>query len=209
MSAHDKPGNRFWHAACMCWAWGSENNGRTGPNNLAGRARRTVLQDRLGKTAKAENPMAVEEANLWRGPAGMPRILVAEDEPEMRRVLSWTLQREGYHVVEAANGTDLLACVEPYLLGRSSRVNDVPFDLIISDVRMPGVNGLKALEGIRALRACEPKTPFILITGFGDDWIRTEARRLGAFAVIEKPFTMEELLEAVKRALMECVDYSV
>jgi PleD family two-component response regulator len=56
--------------------------------------------------------MAVEEANLWRSPARMPRILVAEDEPEMRRVLAWALQREGYRVVEAANGTDLLACVE-------------------------------------------------------------------------------------------------
>jgi len=139
----------------------------------------------------------------------MPRILVAEDEPEMRRVLAWALQREGYRVVEAANGTDLLACVEPYLLGRSSRVDDVDFDLIISDVRMPGVNGLKALEGIRALRACEPRTPFIFITGFGDDWIRTEARRLEAFAVIEKPFTMEELLETVKRALVDSLHHSI
>ena len=71
----------------------------------------------------------------------------------------------------------------------------IDIDLVISDIRMPWVTGMEVLRG---MRQCLGYPPVILITAFGDDQTHAEARQLGAAAVFDKPFDIEELLEKVR-----------
>jgi DNA-binding response OmpR family regulator len=113
------------------------------------------------------------------------RVLLAEDDHEMRRLLVSTLRREGCAVIEARTGLQLS---EQIALAHES---DPPsIDLIISDVRMPGRSGLEVLGG---LRRSARTTPVILITAFGDPETHAQAHRLGALAVFNKPFDLDDL----------------
>jgi CheY-like chemotaxis protein len=119
--------------------------------------------------------------------AGRPaRILLAEDDREMRELLAATLRADGYEVIESSNGFDMLQEIEILLFSGEA----VPMDLIVSDERMPGMLGLEALAHVRQ---AEWPTPFILITGFGDRETHAEADRLGASAVFDKPFDLDDL----------------
>jgi two-component system response regulator (stage 0 sporulation protein F) len=140
-----------------------------------------------------EGLQAVPESELRS--SGSRRILVAEDDREMRRILTAVLRRDGYQVVEAEDGFELLDYI-----GSPPPVEGCPigFDLVISDIRMPVFSGLDALAYIRDL---DRDTPMILITGFGDQSSHDEARRLGATAVFDKPFDMGDLLETVTRII--------
>jgi DNA-binding response OmpR family regulator len=121
------------------------------------------------------------------------RILLAEDDKEMRHLLASVLSRDGWQVIEAQDGCELLQYIGSLLL----RSRDaIALDLVISDVRMPGRSGLDVLAG---LRRADWATPFILITAFGSDELHREARRLGAAAVFDKPFEIDELRAAVLR----------
>lgn len=120
-----------------------------------------------------------------------PRVLLAEDEPEMRRLLASTLRKDGFDVIEARDGRDLIRLIKEQIL----RGNDKPgVDLIVSDIRMPGPSGLRVLA---ALRRVEWATPVLLITAFGDAQTHAEAERLGAVAVIDKPFDLNVFRRAV------------
>jgi len=122
------------------------------------------------------------------------RILLAEDDDEMRSMLAAALRRDNYQVEEAFNGADLLVKVARAFLDiNGDRVTRAP-DLVISDVRMPGFTGLEVLA---ALRDRAPKVPVILITAFGDLETHLEAKRLGANAMFDKPFDLEDLRTAV------------
>jgi CheY-like chemotaxis protein len=123
-----------------------------------------------------------------------PRILLAEDHAETRALLAATLRGEGYDVVEAANGYEFLSVMSEAWLRRSGRFPD----LIVTDVRMPGPNGLRVLEGIRTAYWA---IPVIVITAFGDQDTHAEARRLGAHVVIDKPFDLATLRDAVRDLL--------
>jgi DNA-binding NtrC family response regulator len=113
------------------------------------------------------------------------RVLLAEDDNDMRRLLVCTLRRAHCEVIEARNGLQLTEQIE------RSRQQDAPsVDLIISDIRMPGCSGLDVLG---ALRRSDAATPVILITGFGDSETHAQAHRLGALAVFNKPFDMDDL----------------
>lgn len=117
-----------------------------------------------------------------------PRVLVAEDDDTFRRLLVTTLRRDGFEIVEARTGRELLdhvAAVEQ---------SGEPFDVIVSDVRMPGMTGMDALAG---LRNADWAVPVILITAFGDEETRMEALRLGAGAFFAKPFDLADLRTAV------------
>jgi DNA-binding response OmpR family regulator len=125
-----------------------------------------------------------------------PRVLLAEDEPEMRALLTEALEEEGYEVIPAQSGHDLLdRLAEPWLGGRD-------YDLVLSDVRMPGCTGLEALETLREL---DWSTPVVLMTAFGSRRTHGEAQRLGA-SLLDKPFDLEELLERI-RALVPPTRY--
>jgi CheY-like chemotaxis protein len=122
-------------------------------------------------------------------------VLLAEDDMEMRLLLSLTLQKEGCSVIECKDGVDLLAQIGPLLKGE----NEVEYDLIVTDIRMPGVSGLEVVEGLAGLPG---GPPVILITAFGDVETHDHARQLGVAAVLDKPFEIEDFIKAVHDVLM-------
>jgi DNA-binding response OmpR family regulator len=120
-----------------------------------------------------------------------PRIVVAEDDEEMARLLVRALERAGYEVTACENGWQLLE-----LLGvfpQKERLQKVA--LVVSDIRLPGITGLDALKAGGYIGNFPP---VILITAFGDSWTHTEARRLGAITVLDKPFEIDELVTKVR-----------
>ncbi|MFQ5902241.1 MAG: response regulator [Candidatus Binatia bacterium] len=128
------------------------------------------------------------------------RVLLAEDDDELRKLLAWSLRREGYHITECADGMCLLNYLDSFLLQTESR----DYDLIISDIRMPGISGLEILKG---LHACEGFPPMIMITAFGDEETHAQAHRLGAAAIFDKPFDIENLLAKVREILSRSVPF--
>jgi DNA-binding response OmpR family regulator len=114
-------------------------------------------------------------------------VLLAEDDDDMRRHLASALRAEGFQVRPVRSGVELLKSFGALLL-RGRLATSV--DLVISDLRMPGITGLKVLDW---LRRANWRVPFILITSFGDESVHAEARRLGATS-LDKPFDVRELI---------------
>lgn len=126
-----------------------------------------------------------------------PGVLLAEDDEALRTLLAWVLADEGFRVTECRHGIELLDCLGASISGDPL---DETFDLIISDIRMPGISGLTFLEGIGG-RPGFP--PIILITAFGDRETHERAGELGAAAVLDKPFTTIELLRSIRNVLQK------
>jgi CheY-like chemotaxis protein len=122
-----------------------------------------------------------------------PRILLAEDDAEMRALVSDDLRCAGYSVVECADGAALLR-----RLDSANRTPGLGVDLVVADVRMPELTGLEVLERVRR---ADPFTPYIVITAFGSAETRRAAARLGALAVLDKPFEIKDLLRLVEDAI--------
>lgn len=125
----------------------------------------------------------------------VPRILLAEDDLEMRRLLKWSLDHAGFAVVECPDGDTLLR-----KLGAPAPA-PLPYDLVITDERMPGLTGTQAIR--QGLLAGANWPPVILITAFPDPELRERALWLGAKAVLAKPFDVDSLLALVDRILPE------
>jgi DNA-binding NtrC family response regulator len=137
---------------------------------------------------RSQSTFNLKEAWLAMNP---PRVLLAEDDTELREFLASALRSDGYDVVEAEDGTELLDALATGML----RPAESPScDIVISDIRMRGKTGLEVLAG---LRQTDWSTPVILITGYGDVHTQTEAERLGAAAVFDKPFDIDDLRTAV------------
>ena len=117
------------------------------------------------------------------------RVLVAEDDPEMRDIVATALRVNGCDVTTAANGTEMVAALALASVVRFPRDG---FDLIVTDVRMPGLSGINA---ITRLRDVGYSTPVITITAFPDQSVREQARALDIL-VLEKPFKLSDLREA-------------
>ncbi len=117
----------------------------------------------------------------------MTKILIVEDEPDMRRGLEDNLQYEGYTTVSTANGTEGLR------LARQE-----PFDLIILDLMLPGMDGL---DLCRQLKREGNTTPIIMLTAKGSESDRVLGLEVGADDYITKPFSLRELLARVKALL--------
>ena len=118
------------------------------------------------------------------------RVIVAEDDPDMRQLLAEILRRDGCAVTEANEGGHLLAILE---MDRQDFPADV-VDLLITDVRMPTGNGLVI---VGALRDAGWKQPVIAMTAFSDASVKNEAKRVGA-TLLDKPFRMDVLRELVR-----------
>ena len=115
------------------------------------------------------------------------KILVADDEPMLREILRDVLEYEGAKVKEASNGKEALASIIAE-----------PVDAVISDIRMPGGDGLELLEKLRVL---DVNTPVVmLITGFSD-LSHDAAYEKGADCVLSKPFDVNELLDRLNALL--------
>ena len=117
------------------------------------------------------------------------RVLLAEDDEEMRDIVSRAFEVMGYEVIEATDGSEMLAYLDN-IYRKPSRI--VPVDLIVTDVRMPGADGLEVL---RRARLHDTRIPVILMTGFPDEQLRQDANDLYAEAVFEKPFLARKLVE--------------
>ena len=128
----------------------------------------------------------------WEHDRTPPRIALGEDDPEMREILAGRLRDDGYDVTEAENGRQLIDAVASALQGPNPAV----FSLIVSDIRMPEMTGLRFLAEVRKH---DRTTPVILITAFGDAATRAEAYRLGAGAVLDKPFEVDEFCRLVRQ----------
>ncbi|MGB2987490.1 MAG: response regulator [Phycisphaerae bacterium] len=121
-----------------------------------------------------------------------PRIALGEDDVEMRRVLADRLRDNGYEVVEAENGLALIDAIA----SAARDQGQAEFDLIVSDIRMPEMTGLRFLV---ELRKHDRTTPVILVTAFGDAATRADAYRLGAGAVLDKPFELDDFCSLVRQ----------
>lgn len=140
-------------------------------------------------TAAARQPRPSGRIALTRS----TRVLVADDDPDLRASIVEALAADGFEIVQARDGKELLAA-----LGASLKGDLEPIDLLVSDNCMPGFSGMQVLAGLRAA-GCP--LPVILVTAFGDTQLREEARRLDAVAVLEKPFDWDDLRLAVLRIL--------
>ena len=107
------------------------------------------------------------------------RILVVEDDAEMRSLLKDFFTEEGFETDSVSNGSEAFR-----------KLVREPFDLVITDIRMPGLTGLDILPGIKKL---QPNVPIIVITAFGSDEIRLRAMARGATAYLEKPIHFHKL----------------
>src|SRR5918999_2780737 len=133
-----------------------------------------------------------------------PTVLIVDDEAGVRSALSGVLRDEGY-VVEAVESGE--ACLD--------RVVRAPYDVIVLDIWLPGMDGLATLERLRARRV---DSPVVMISGHGNIESAVKAIKLGAFDFVEKPLSLEKTvlvvgnalrqrrLEAENRALREHVD---
>ena len=117
----------------------------------------------------------------------MAKILIVDDDHQLRQSFERLLMQEGHDVRTASSGEAGLAAVK-------SR----EFDLLIMDVRLPGMSGL---ETFRALRTFEPKLPVIIMTAFGSTDTAIEATKMGAFDYILKPFDIPEVLKLIGQAV--------
>jgi DNA-binding response OmpR family regulator len=132
-------------------------------------------------------------ATMDTKPSSNIRVFLAEDDAEMRQMIASALRRDGHIVLEARDGPGLLLELGHAYWGD---LPDSTPTVVVSDLRMPGRDGLAILRGLRQYDWCPP---FILITGFGDRSIHEEAARLGAHAVFDKPFDLDQLRAAVNR----------
>ncbi len=116
-----------------------------------------------------------------------PKIQIIEDDPGIASALKKELHTEGYDAAVASRGDEGLAVAL-----------EQPFDLVITDLKMPGLTGLELVE---KLHAAKPKLPIIMITAFGTTETAIEATKLGAYDYLLKPFDMGEMLKLVATAV--------
>src|ERR687892_2339555 len=114
-------------------------------------------------------------------------LLVADDDPGLRESLERTLAREGYRIVLASDGR---AALERFQAGG--------IDLIVTDLKMPGLTGLELL---RAAKAIAPDVDVILLTAFGTVEEAVKAMKDGAYDFLTKPFRREQLVKLIDKAL--------
>jgi len=117
----------------------------------------------------------------------MRTVLVVDDKEMMRDSVAMTLKRAGFQVVSASDGAGALSVV-------ASRRPDV----VVSDLKMPGMSGLELIERIRGI---DDELPIVLMTAFGTVETAVQAMKLGAYDYVTKPFEGDELVVAVKRAI--------
>lgn len=122
------------------------------------------------------------------------KVLVADDDDAMRTLVAFALDDEGFDTIEAASGAEVLRLLDA---GDRSGADATSFDLVIMDIRMPGLSGLDA---VRRLRGRQCSTPVILMTAFADRETTAAAEALDV-PVLSKPFTLSELSTVTERAL--------
>jgi len=120
------------------------------------------------------------------------RVLVADDEQKIRKIIGQILQGKGAEVTVCSSGTEAIETIE--------RSTDAPFDLVISDIRMPDRNGYEVYAAVKSI---DKSAPVILMTGFGYDPHHSivRASQQGLQAVLFKPFEIDQMLDEVRKAV--------
>jgi two-component system response regulator PilR (NtrC family) len=127
----------------------------------------------------------------YLGDKKMPVILVVDDELSMREFLKILLEKEGYEVMTASEAT-----------GAVDLIQNQNFDLILSDIKMPGLGGLSLLEKIKEI---DSSLPVVMITAYASPENAVVAMKSGAFDYITKPFKVDEILKIIKSAISAAV----
>lgn len=115
----------------------------------------------------------------------MSRILIVDDEPDMRLAVRNVLRLRGYEIQEAGDGPAALE------MARASRP-----DLVLLDMRLPGMDGIEVLEGLKKI---DETVPVVMITGYGHIQSAVDVMKLGASEYLQKPFENAQLVETVKK----------
>lgn len=119
------------------------------------------------------------------------RVLVVDDEPDIRKVVKMTLTKAGYEVLEAENGEKAIEAI-------NSGENRLLLDVVVCDIRMPKINGV---EAIAYFQKEWPRVPIIVLTGFPDTDMATTFLRSGVVDYLVKPVEGDKLRSAVARAM--------
>ena len=119
------------------------------------------------------------------------RVLVIDDEPEVRKIVHLALEKNGYDVVEAEDGEKAIEVIR-------SGDNPLLTDVIICDVRMPKINGV---EAVAFFREQFPSVPIIVLTGYPDMQLATSFIKQGVMEYLVKPVEKEKLVESVDKAM--------
>jgi len=144
---------------------------------------------RGGSRAAAAAPASAAPASRPAAGTARPRVLVVDDEASIRDLLSKTLALAEYDVDVAPDGRSALERMRMY-----------PYDLLIADLKMPGMDGLAV---IREAKRYKPDLPVIIITGFSTESSAIEAVNLGVAGYLTKPFRVPQVLSAAAKALGE------
>jgi DNA-binding response OmpR family regulator len=121
-------------------------------------------------------------------PSPNARVLIIEDDEEMRSLLKDFFVEEGFETDSVSNGYDAFGILTKR-----------PFDLVITDIRMPGLTGLDILPRIRKL---QPGVSVIMITAFGSEEVRRRAYERGATLYLEKPIHFQQLRELIHQMVL-------
>ena len=116
-----------------------------------------------------------------------PKVLVVDDQKSMRLTLAAILEDQGYDVTEVEDGYRAIEAQE-----------QVPFDLVFMDIKMPGINGVQTFREIKKI---SPKSVVVMMTGFAVEDLVKDALDEGAFSVIYKPFDLEGVIKLVESVL--------
>jgi len=127
-------------------------------------------------------------------PLNTSYLLIAEDDADLRNLLSLAFERAGYKVHQCANGVELVQRLQTLIEGKE----DTKILGLVTDIRMPGITGLSILEGLHDLGVA---LPVFVITAFGSQEVHAQAARMGAAGCFDKPFDIESLVGAVVRAV--------
>jgi two-component system chemotaxis response regulator CheY len=133
--------------------------------------------------------MILVNSRIVTGVQEMATILAVDDSTSMRQMVTFTLKDAGYDVVEAADGQQALQAA------KSGK-----FDLVLSDVNMPVMDGITLIKELRALSNFK-FTPILMLTTEAGADKKTEGKQAGATGWIVKPFNPEQLLATVKKVL--------
>jgi CheY-like chemotaxis protein len=115
------------------------------------------------------------------------KVLVVDDDPAVRKSFDRVLSGKGYAVITAENGEEAMR-----------KLNEEKYDLVYTDIRMPGMSGLEVAEQVKARK---PWTPVVIITGYGTDAAETRAKAAGVSSFVHKPLSPEMIEGSARDAL--------
>jgi CheY-like chemotaxis protein len=115
------------------------------------------------------------------------KVLVVDDDPVVRKSIDRVLSSKGYAVITAENGEEALR-----------KLNEEKYDLVYTDIRMPGISGLEVAEQVKARK---PWTPVVIITGYGTDAAQARAKAAGVSSFVHKPLSPEMIGDSARDAL--------